>query len=170
MRTYRTGWRRAHSVIAARGAGLKRADFVAPLWDTARNLGDDDLGDTVARWLRRLSERYNLNLPGMEELLAMQDVTVLTSRLDETIEEWRREAVASGHAEGKGHAEGIVRQRAMLKRLAARRFGPQCAEEVGLLLEEVNDWEQLAIVGESILDANEGDELKDRVTALLREP
>ena len=153
----------------------ERADFVAPLWDTARNL-EDDLGDTVARWLRRLSERYNLNLPGMEELLAMQDVTVLTSRLDETIERWRREAMASGHAEGharghaEGHAEGIAHQRAMLKRLVARRFGPKSAEEVGLLLEEVTDWEPLAAVGESILDANEGAELRDRVVSLLRRP
>ena len=52
----------------------ERSDLVAPLWETARNLGDDDLGDTVARWLRRLNERYNLDLPGMEELMAMQDV------------------------------------------------------------------------------------------------
>lgn len=166
----------------------ERSDFVAPLWDTARNLGDDDLADTVARWLRRLSERYNLNLPGMEELLAMQDVTVLTSRLDETIEEWRREAKASGHAEGharghaegraeghaegraEGDAEGLVRQRGMLKRMVARRFGPPIADEIGLLLEEITDWEPLAVVGEAILDANAGAELRDRVAALLREP
>ena len=145
----------------------ENADLVAPLWDTARNLGDDDLGDTVARWLKRLSERYNLDLPGMEELLAMQDVTALTSRLDETIEEWRREATESGHAEGL--AEGLVRQRAILKRMVARRFGPRIAEEVGLLLEEITDWQPLADIGESILDANEGAELRDRVTALLHE-
>ena len=128
-------------------------------------LGDDDLGDTVARWLRRLNERYNLDLPGMEELLAMQDVTVLTSRLDETIEEWRREALAEGHAEG--HAEAIAGQRAMLRRMVVRRFGAASGEEVGLLLEEVIDWERLAMVGEWILDAQDGAELKDRVISLL---
>ena len=106
----------------------------------------------------------------------MQDVTVLTSRLDETIERWRREATASGHAEGhakghaEGHAEGIARQRAMLKRLVARRFGPQSAEEIGRLLEDITDWERLATVGESILDANEDAELRDRVVSLLRRP
>ena len=159
------------SMIIGIELARENADLVAPLWDTARNLGDDDLGDTVARWLRRLSERYNLDLPGMEELLAMQDVTVLTSRLDETIEEWRREAMESGRAEGhaEGHAEGIARQRTMLRRTVAWRFGPQIAEEVGLLLEKVTDWDQLAVVGESILDANEGVELRDRVTALLHE-
>ncbi len=150
----------------------ERADLVGPLWETARNLGDDGLGDTVARWLRRLSARYNLNLPGMEELLAMQDVTALTSRLDETIEEWQREAVARGLAKGRteGRTEGIARQRAMLKRMVARRFGPQRAEEVDALLEGVTDWERLALVGESILDVEEAAELRDRVVSLLRGP
>lgn len=148
----------------------ENADLVAPLWDTARTLGNDDLADTVAQWLRRLSERYNLDLPGMEELLTMQDVTVLTSRLDETIEEWRREAMASGHAEGhaEGVAEALGRQRAITKRMVVRRFGLRIAEEIGPLLEEITDWEQLALVGESILDANDGAELKDRVVSLLR--
>ena len=172
----------------------ERSDLVAPLWETARNLGDDDLGDTVARWLRRLNERYNLALPGMEELLAMQDVTVLTSRLDETIEEWQRDAVARGRREGrdeglaegrdeglvegrneglvegrsKGLAEAIVRERALLRRMVARRFGPESGDEVGLLLEEITDWEQLAMVGEWILDAREAAELRDRVVSLPR--
>ena len=108
----------------------------------------------------------------MEELLAMQDVTALTSRLDETIEEWQREAVAKGIAQGhaEGHAEGIVRQRAMLRRMVARRFGPQGAEEVDSLLEGVTDWERLALVGESIMDATDAAELGDRVISLLRGP
>ena len=164
----------------------RRSDLVGPLWETARNLGDDELGDTVARWLRRLNERYNLELPGMEELLAMQDITVLTSRLDETIEEWQREAVAWGRREGRdeglaegrdeglvegrneGLAEAIVRERAMLRRMAVRRFGPDSGEEVSLLLEEVTDWEQLAMVGEWILDARDAAELRDRVVSLPR--
>ena len=41
----------------------------------------------VARWLGRMDEHCNLNLPGLEDLFAMQDVTELTSRLDETVEE-----------------------------------------------------------------------------------
>lgn len=148
----------------------ERSDLVAPLWETARNLGGDDLSDTVARWLRRLNERYNLALPGMEELLAMQDVTVLTSRLDETIEEWQREAVARGRLEGRneGLVEAIVRERAMLRRMVVRRFGPDSGEEVARLLEEVTDWEQLAAVGEWILDAGEVAELRDRIVSLPR--
>ena len=43
----------------------KRADLVAPLWDTVRQLADDELRATVARWLRRMDAHYNLNLPGL---------------------------------------------------------------------------------------------------------
>ena len=155
-----------------------RPDFVAPLWETARNLGDEQLRDTVARWLKRLNESYNLDLPGMEELLKMQDVTVLTSRLDETIEGWHRDAVAKGDAGGyargraegiaRERAEGIARERALLRRLAAQRFGGETAERVDALLEGVADWDLLGSVGEWIVDAQSGDQLADRVADLVR--
>lgn len=145
-----------------------RADFVRPLWETARNLRDDGLRDTVARWLKRLNERYNLDLPGMRELLAMQDVTVLTSRLDETIEEWQREAEARGAA--RGVARGVARERALLRRLAARRFGRDTAQRVDALLEGVADWDLLESVGESIIDTTSGVELADRVADLVQRP
>lgn len=133
---------------------------MAPLWETARNLRDDELRDTVARWLRRLSDHYKLQLPGMKELLAMQDVTVLTSRLDETIERWHREAVAEGRIEG---------QRAVLSRLLARRFGDQTADEVRAALEAVDVLEHLDSIAEWIIDAETADELKSRLASLLRD-
>ena len=157
------------SMIIGIDFARRRSDLVAPLWETARNLGDDELGDTVARWLRRLNERYNLELPGMEELLAMQDVTVLTSRLDETIEEWRREAVAEGRDEGlaEGRDEG---QRSMLTRMVRQRFGAETAERVDGLLVRVPDRGRLAVVGEWLLEAADGAELEERIASLLREP
>lgn len=142
---------------------------MAPLWETVRNLDDDQLRDTVARWLRRLNEHYNLALPGLEELLAMEDVTVLTSRLDETIEEWRRDAVAEGHAEG--HAEGVrqaaAHERGLLSRLVARRFGEDVGGRMDALLDGVEDWDLLESVGESIIDARAADELAERVASLV---
>ena len=165
------------SMIIAIECARERSDLVAPLWETARNLGDDDLGDTVARWPQRLNERYSLDLPGMEELMAMQDVTVMTSRLDETIEEWRREAVADGHAEGRaqghaegraqghaegravGHPEGIARQRAMLCRQAERRFGSDTAADLARLLADVSAPERLESIGDAVIDCESGDAL-----------
>jgi len=160
-----------------------RSDLVAPLWATARRLRDPGLRDAVARWLARLRGRYNLDLPGMEELMAMADVTALTSRLDETIEEWHREAVAEGVAEGrrKGVAEGrregvaeerregLARERALIVRLAGARFGRDEAGRVGELIAGVDDSDVLGSVGASVVDATTGAALVDRVEALVRQ-
>lgn len=140
----------------------ERADLVAPLWETVRQLSDDELRDTVARWLRRMDAHYNLNLPGLQELLAMEDVTELTSRLDETIEGWRRDALM------EGENRGAARSRALLLGLASQRFGVETAERLDGLLGAVSDWDQLASVGESIIDANSGIDLTDRIAALMR--
>ena len=85
----------------------------------------------------------------------MQDVTELTSRLDETIEEWHRDAVTEG-------------QRALLLRLARQRFGAETAERVDALLGGTRDVDRLASVGESIIEANSGVDLTDRVAAVMR--
>ena len=133
----------------------RRRDLVAPLWETVRNIEDEGLRDTVARWLRRLNDRYNLDLPGMEELLAMEDVTVLSSRLDETIEGWRRGAVSEG-------------QRELLRRQTAQRFGTAAAERLAVLLRDTDDSERIALVGEWFVDAETETELFERIAALLR--
>ena len=117
----------------------------------------------------------------------MEDVTVLTSRLDETIEEWRREAVTEGESRGlsqglsqgrseglseglsQGRTEGAARQRALLGRLAAQRFGRATAERVEALLGDVADWDRLGLVGEVIVEAASGEELTRRIRALVRD-
>lgn len=91
----------------------------------------------------------------MEELLAMEDVTVLSSRLEETIEAWRRDAVAEG-------------QRALLRRLAAQRFGSAAAERLAVVLRDTDDSERIAMVGGWVVDAETEIELFERVAALLR--
>ena len=47
--------------------GKERADFVALLWETVRQLADDELRATMARGLRRMDVHYNLNLSGLDE-------------------------------------------------------------------------------------------------------
>ena len=85
----------------------------------------------------------------------------MTSRLDETIEERRREAVAEGRDEG---------QRSMLTRMVRQRFGAETAERVDGLLARVTDRGRLAVVGEWLLEAADGAELEERIVSLLREP
>ena len=76
----------------------------------------------------------------------------------------RREARAEGLAEGRaeGRAEGIERQRALLCRLAARRFGEGTAALLSARLAGIDDPERLAAVGDRIVDCATGAELLAR--------
>ena len=92
-----------------------------------------------------------------------------TPRLSRHRAEGRAQGRAQGHAEGRvqGHAEGRVQgrvegERALLCRLAARRFGDEVAEGLARLLA---GWasEDLAHVGDWIVECASGDELLRRV-------
>ena len=77
----------------------------------------------------------------------------------------RREARAAGRAEGIAQeaAQGIERQRALLCRQAARRFGDATAVPLAALLGGIDDPEHLAEVGDWIVDCATGAELLDRM-------
>ena len=76
----------------------------------------------------------------------------------------RREAHAEGLAEGRaeGRAESIERQRALLCRQAARRFGEATAMPLSARLARLDDPERLAEVGDWIVDCAAGAELLAR--------
>jgi len=71
---------------------------------------------------------------------------------------------AAGRAEGR--AEGHAEQRALLCRLAARRFDAETAEGLAELLADVDDPVDLADVGDWIIDCATGDELLGRCSSL----
>ena len=68
-----------------------------------------------------------------------------------------------GHAERRGErsglAQGMEQQRKLLRRQAARRFGPMTAARLTPLLADVRDNEGLEQVGEWIVDCGDGEEL-----------
>ena len=77
----------------------------------------------------------------------------------------RREARAAGRAEGIAQeaAQGIERQRALLCRQAARRFGDATAVPLAALLGGIDDPEHLAEVGDWIVDCATEAELLARM-------
>ena len=74
--------------------------------------------------------------------------------LAEKIDRWGAEILEQGIERGieRGIEQGIERQRALLHRLAERRFGPAAAERLSALLAGVTDADRLAEVGEWIVD------------------
>ena len=72
----------------------------------------------------------------------------------------RRQARGAGVREGR--AEGLARQRALLGRLASRRFDPATAERVVAALERIEDPDRLTAAGDRIIDATDGRDLLSR--------
>lgn len=85
--------------------------------------------------------------------------------LAETLEEWAEEKFRLGRVAGmergrfKGRVEG---ERALLIRLAQRRFGADIAEALSKLVGGVDDLDRLAEVGGMVVDCATGRELLDR--------
>ena len=89
----------------------------------------------------------------------------MTSIVDVNIAKWRAEHVDQPIAEAltkgltRGRADGVARQRAMLRRLAERKFGADTAAELERRLANIADPDALALVGEYIIDCDTGADL-----------
>ena len=153
-----------------------------------RNPEDGDLDGVFADWLNATGERMAphggwIKLPG-----TLKEATMtLVERAAQWPEQWRREGVAEGRREAwrkdagrawrkdagkawrKGRREGVAHERALLRRQAAVRFGDAVGARIGALIGETEEPGPLAEVGELIVRAETGQELVDRVAALLRQ-
>ena len=93
--------------------------------------------------------------------------------LEENVREWTRELLEQGRAQGieqgieQGRAQGIEQgrheERALLCRLAARKFDAGAAEGLAAALAGVTDPDRLARVGDWIIECATASELIARV-------
>ena len=89
--------------------------------------------------------------------------------LEENVREWTRELLEQGRAQGieQGRAQGIEQgrheERALLCRLAARKFDDGAAEGLAAALAGVTDPDRLARVGDWIIECATASELIARV-------
>jgi len=54
----------------------------------------------------------------------------------------------------RGRREGIERERALVRRLAVRRFGPGIAERLGPLLDGLSDPDRIAAIADAVLECH----------------
>ena len=97
--------------------------------------------------------------------------------LAETVTQWRREALDEGRRQGmsegmskgrrQGVSEGMSHERALLGRLAARRFGTAAGDALTALLANEEEAERLARVGDLVVDCTSAEELLQRGRHLL---
>ena len=89
--------------------------------------------------------------------------------LAETVTQWRQEALDEGRRRGiaEGMSEGMSHERALLRRLAARRFGVPAGAALAALLANEEEAERLAEVGDLVVDCTSAEELLRRGKGLL---
>ena len=145
-------------------AGLLAAAF-------ERHGGNDEAGVREGFYARvedRLRRYGSVGLPPLAELertLAERRGGEMATLLDASVRAWRDELVEQGQAQGieRGIERGRANERALLCRLAARRFGAETAQRLSGLLESLKAAEELAVVGDWIMDCETGADLLARV-------
>ena len=99
----------------------------------------------------------------------------VNERLQKYYDDLERQAIERGMEQGleQGMEQGrlrareqfLVEERALLRRLAERRFGSAVADRLATALAEIADNDGFAVVGDAIVDSASGDELIQRVGA-----
>ena len=90
--------------------------------------------------------------------------------LAERAKQWTEEWLRQGREQGleRGLERGRAEERALLCRLASRKFGAETGERLSGLLGRLTDPERLAEVGDQVIECGTGAELLDRARRLAR--
>ena len=134
--------------------------------------GDAESADAVLDWLGMLWPRLFPDtdaaaLAAWRRALLNEEEGMNT--LAERVREWEADLLERGIEQGieqgieRGLGQGIERQRAMLGRLAERKFGPAIARVLASRIADVTDAERLAAVGDWIIDCGTGKALLERL-------
>ena len=141
-------------------ADLARA--VDALQRLLREPGDSELGHAFASWVLRMANRMGGGDATPLAATLEEARMSLVERVAQWPEQWRQE----GRREGL--AQGFARQRTLLGRLAALRFGAEVADRVAALLTGIADQDSLDVAAELISSAETGAELTSRLAEIGR--
>ena len=156
----------AEARLQALEEGLRGADAAS-----ARAAMDGVLAWLGIRWRRLFPGKGEAELDAWRRkfLNEENDMTTLADR----VKVWEAELLERGEERGikRGIERGAERererererQRTMLARLAGRKFGPATARELAARIAGVSDPEELALVGERIIDCDASADLLERV-------
>ena len=130
---------------------------VAALQGWLRDPRGAELQRAFADWVRQMAERL---APGaaLPPVRTLEDARMtLVERVGEWPKQWLREG------REKGLEQGVEQQRALLCRMAARRFGAATSARLAEVLAPVADPERLAAVGDRLVSCATGAEFLARV-------
>ena len=127
-------------------------------------LGSQTLAD-LTRVGRRLGEREGTT-PDDDPQLGRHRRQARDAGLRAGLERGLQRGLQQGIAKGleRGRAEGIARERAVLVRLAARKFGAPTAERMAAFLAELEDPDRLTEAGDLLFECDDADDLLSRLS------
>ena len=117
-------------------------------------------------WIRRLARRLVPAAATLPPAVTLEDLKMtLEERVSEWPKQWRREGLEQGIAQGleQGIAQGLQQQRALLRRLAAARFGDEVADRLAPVLTRIADPNRIAEVGDCLVRCSTGSEFLARI-------
>ena len=152
---------------------LERADAEPPPGDAPEGVGMT-LEERVAEWPKQwLQEGREQGIREVVERLERAGAEPppgdapegVGMTLEERVAEWPKQWFREGREQGarEGVEQGLEHERALLRRLAASRFGAQTAERLSGVLAGIADPEGLAEVGEWLVRCGTGSEFLARV-------
>lgn len=160
------------TMLEQAGSQTQLEELGASLADWLRRIGETELLDSFEAWITQVLEertgprgRRDLNI-GTEEDSGMSSVLAERVRRwgDELNQQWLEKGIRQGRREGirQGRREGIRRERALILRLAGRRFGSPAAERLAPLLGELSDHERIAAVADAVIECETAEDLLAR--------
>ena len=131
-----------------------------------------EFGASVVAWLAATMPRLfssaddeEVGSIGLGLFEEEDEMTTLHLRAKEWEAEWLRQGIAQGVERGmaQGVERGLAQERALLREIAARKFGAAVGEALARRLESASDAEALRDIGVLIIDCADGAELLARI-------
>ena len=157
-------------------------ELLGALPDWLARVGEPGLAEAFETWVRLvLARRLGVSGEVLDRTIGKEEEPAMTTLLErariwgeEERRQWLREGIEKGILKGiekgilkgiekgveKGRAEG---EREMVRRLAARRFGPGVVQRLAPLLGELSGPESVAAVADAVIECETAEEFIDRV-------
>ena len=110
------------------------------------------LREAFREWILGAAETWGIEDEVLEQVRSLKEAGMIYAGVEELKERAHREGLGQGRAEG----------RALVCRQAKLKFGVETAERLSGLLKELSDPEQIARIGDRIIECETGEELLAR--------
>ena len=124
--------------------------------------GFDELREALSSWVAGVAEAWQIPEEELARIRTATEDETMFERVKEMREQVHRDGIAKGLEQGR--AEGRAEEgRALVGRLATRKFGTRTARRLSRILEDIANPERLAEAADAIIDCDSDAELFARI-------